>query len=226
MKIFINDIPVYIKRIDDDIQKDQFDHVIEGKNNSIPKKLIDDVLIWNASQEHIDELLKLMTFKKFKELDNITFAVEDRKSAIAYIKKKFKVVKAGGGVVHKDGKVLLIHRLGKWDLPKGKLDKGEKSKEGAVREVEEETNVRVKLEEKICSTWHTYIRNNKYVLKRTKWYKMACIDDSAMQPQEEEDIVDLRWMDVRNTRQALYGSYRAIRYVIQEYYKLLQSDQV
>ncbi|MEQ9298343.1 MAG: NUDIX domain-containing protein [Cyclobacteriaceae bacterium] len=221
MKIFINDIPVYIKKLDDRINRDDFDHVIDGNDSSVPKKLIDDVLIWDASHEHIDELLKLMTHRKFKELDNITFAVSKRKAAVAYIKDKFKVIEAGGGVVYKEGLALLIYRLKKWDLPKGKLEKNEKPKAGAVREVEEETSVKVELEEKICATWHTYTRNNKYVLKKTHWYKMKCLDDSQMQPQTGESIEDVRWMDVRNTRQALYNSYRTVRYVMQEYYKLL-----
>ena len=221
MKIFINDIPVYIKKLDEHIKKEDFDRVIEGNDQSIPKKLIDDVLIWDASHEHIDQLLKLMTNRKFKELDNVTFAVSKRKKAVAYIKSKFKVIEAGGGVVHKDDLALFIYRLKKWDLPKGKLEGDEKPKAGAVREVEEETGVKVELEKKICATWHTYTRNSKYVLKKTHWYKMRCIDDSKMKPQKGESIDDVRWMDVRHSRQALYDSYRTIRYVMQEYYKLL-----
>lgn len=224
MKIFINDIPVYIKKLDENVNPALFDHVIDGKNDPIPKKLVDDVLIWDASQENIDELLKLMTYRKFKDLDNVTFAVTKRKAAVAYIKSKFKVIEAGGGVVYRDDKILLIHRLGKWDLPKGKLDKGEKPKAGAVREVEEETNVKVQLEDKICSTWHTYIMKGKYVLKKTYWYKMSCIDDSEMKPQAEEAIDDIRWMDVRNTRSALYNSYRTIRHVVHQYYKMIAND--
>jgi len=221
LKIFINDIPVYIKKLDERIRREDFDRVIDGNDQSIPKKLIDDVLIWDASHEHIDQLLKLMTNRKFKELDNITFAVSKRKTAVAYIKSKFKVIEAGGGVVCKDDLALLIYRLKKWDLPKGKLEKDEKPKAGAVREVEEETGVKVELEKKICATWHTYMRNNKYVLKKTHWYKMACLDDGQMKPQTGEGIDDVRWMDVRNTREALYNSYRTVRYVMQEYYKLL-----
>ncbi|MEM8894334.1 MAG: NUDIX domain-containing protein [Bacteroidota bacterium] len=222
MKIFINDIPVYIKKLDERIKPADFDRVIDGNDESIPKKLVDDVLVLDASNEHVDQLLKLMTNRKFKELDNITFAVSKRKKLVTYIKSKFKVIEAGGGVVRKDDKALLIYRLKKWDLPKGKLEKNEKPKAGALREVEEETGVKVTLDKKICATWHTYMRNNKYVLKKTYWYKMSCLDDSQMQPQTGESIEDVRWMDVRNTREALYNSYRTVRYVMQEYYKLLE----
>ena len=39
-------------------------------------------------------------------------------------------------------KLLMIFRRGKWDLPKGKLDKGETFERCAVREIEEETGFR------------------------------------------------------------------------------------
>ncbi|RYY61096.1 MAG: NUDIX domain-containing protein, partial [Chitinophagaceae bacterium] len=56
--------------------------------------------------------------------------------------KKFTVIPAGGGLVRTpDNEYLLIHRRGKWDLPKGKLDEGETIEECAIREVEEETGV-------------------------------------------------------------------------------------
>lgn len=122
----------------------------------------------------------------------------------------------------KDGKTLLIFRQGKWDLPKGKLDRGEKKKECAVREVEEETGVKVSIDGKIVATWHTYIRNKKYILKKTHWYVMKCLDDRDMAPQEDENIDDVRWMTLTELRVALYGSYRSIRSVVQEYHKLLK----
>ena len=56
--------------------------------------------------------------------------------------KKFTLVQAAGGLVYNEKKeILLIFRRGKWDLPKGKLDKGEKLEDCAVREVEEETGL-------------------------------------------------------------------------------------
>ena len=72
----------------------------------------------------------------------------------------FKIIKAGGGVVkNNNDQILFIYRLKKWDLPKGKLDKGETIRDCAKREVEEETKVKVNLKQKIISTWHTYTRN-------------------------------------------------------------------
>ena len=83
----------------------------------------------------------------------------------------------GGGVVkNKSDEILFIYRMKKWDLPKGKLDKGETIKDCAKREVEEETMVDVECKEKITSTWHTYTRNKKYVLKKTTWFRMDSVD--------------------------------------------------
>lgn len=108
-----------------------------------------------------------------------------------------------------------MFRRGVWDLPKGKLESGESSKQGAVREVEEETGVQVAIIERICTTWHTYNLNGNRILKRTKWYLMRAIDDSHMAPQAEEDIEKLSWLDWRETQLALTNSFSSIRYVIE-----------
>jgi hypothetical protein len=48
--------------------------------------------------------------------------------------KHFKLVQAAGGLVkNKDGEILLIFRRGKWDLPKGKLDKNETILDCSIR---------------------------------------------------------------------------------------------
>jgi len=223
VKIFINDIPVSIIAPDELGSKADFDQVIDGAINKIkPKSLIDDVLITDAEADKVDELLHVMTDNKLKKVDSITFCSEDKHDVIQYIKKKFKVIEAAGGVVDKGGKILLIYRKGRWDIPKGKIDKGEHKRDCAVREVEEETGVKVSIERKINTTWHTYITNKKYVLKKTHWYVMKCVDDSHLAPQAEEDIDEVRWMSLTELRAALYNSYRSIRVVIQEYHKLLK----
>lgn len=226
MKIFINDIPVLIKKAGSIANTDDYDVVIQGDLSKVPaKRLMDDVLVKDASKEDIDHLLKLMTKKKFRDLDALTFSVKNRSETVNYLKEKFSVILAGGGVVSKDDRILLIYRRKKWDLPKGKLKKNESKKDGAIREVEEECGIKVSLGRKICTTWHTYLRNNKYVLKRTYWYQMSCLDDSEMTPQEEEEIEEVRWMDFDHTRQAMYNSYRTVRHVIKKFYKL-KSKQV
>ena len=117
MKIFINDIPVSIISTEELRSDKEFDLTIDGATSKIkPKKLIDDVLIKDASAEKVDELLHVMTDNKLKGVDSITFTSSDKEATIKYIKKKFKVIEAAGGVVDRGGKVLLIYRKGRWDI--------------------------------------------------------------------------------------------------------------
>jgi 8-oxo-dGTP pyrophosphatase MutT (NUDIX family) len=122
-------------------------------------------------------------------------------------------------LVRKKEKFLMIYRMKKWDLPKGKKDSGERSKETAVREVGEECGVEVKLGKKICTTWHTYTMNKNNMIKKTSWYVMDLVDDSKMKPAVEEDIEELRWMTEKEVYHALENSYKSIRFVFEEYYK-------
>lgn len=116
----------------------------------------------------------------------------------------------------------MIYRLKKWDLPKGKKEKGEKYKHTAVREVEEECNITVKLGAKICTTWHTYTMNKRAMLKKTKWYLMESVDDSRMKPQVAEDIEEIRWMNPKEVYHALEHSYKSINHVFEQFYEKME----
>ncbi|MEO9873113.1 NUDIX hydrolase [Ekhidna sp.] len=222
MKIFINDIPVYIlseKKIN---MNRAYGLIVREFETIVPEVLVDDVLIMNASFDQVDSLLKLMTDKKLKKVHSIFISSREKRSLINYLKGKFKVIEAGGGIVAKEGKLLMIYRRKVWDIPKGKLDKGENIEECAIREVEEETGVKVKIDHKIDAVWHTYVTKKKYVLKKTHWYAMQCINDSKMAPQKDEGIKKVEWMDLEQVRKALHDSYRSIRYVMQEYTKMMK----
>jgi 8-oxo-dGTP pyrophosphatase MutT (NUDIX family) len=219
LQLFIQNKPVRIVR-KKGLRKlrPDFDLEVNGVDEQIrPDTWFGDVLAWHPSVDQIFNLLQLLKAQKFKRIDSITIVVSDPKSASNYLKKRFAVVKAAGGLVEKDGKMLLIRRLDKWDLPKGKLEKGERPLEGAKREVEEECNIKVKALEKIGSTWHTYMRNGKHTLKKTYWYRMVCIDDRDLKPQVEEFITEVRWMTEPEWREALYNSYPTIRQVFKKY---------
>ena len=138
----------------------------------------------------------------------------------------FDTVESCGLVVFNGNSVLLIKRKDKWDLPKGKMEKNEDIRSCALREVEEETGVKVVVQEKICHTWHTYTKNKKYILKKTYWYQMECLDDLQIGPQIEEGIDDVKWMTLSQVRASLYDSYRTIRVVMQEYHKLLKKQSL
>ena len=220
-RIFINDIPVSFKNLDNSkLKVENYDTLIDGSSGIIHTKLRARVLIYDALPDSIDALLKIMTEKKLKKTYSVTFTLKNKKEVIKYLKEKFKVIKAAGGIVqNNENKILFIYRLGKWDLPKGKKDKGEKIKDCAVREVEEETNTKVKIIKKNCTTWHTYTRYKKFILKKTVWYKMKCIDDSKMKGQKKEKIEKVRWMENKIINEILINSYKSLSYVLKKYFK-------
>jgi len=219
-RIFINDIPVLFRNLDNSkLKVENYDTLIDGSSGIIHTKLRARVLIYDALPDSIDSLLKIMTEKKLKKTYSVTFTLKNKKEVTKHLKKKFKLIKAAGGIVqNRENKILFIYRLGKWDLPKGKKDKGEKIKNCAVREVEEETNTKVKIEKKTCTTWHTYTRYKKFILKKTVWYKMKCIDDSKMKGQKKEKIEKVRWMENKIINEILINSYKSLSYVMKKYY--------
>ena len=110
--------------------------------------------------------------------------------------KKFTLVIAAGGLVQNEKKeILLIFRQGKWDLPKGKLDKGEKLEDCAVREVEEETGLqKVRLLSPLTITYHTYHEGARFICKESHWYNMKVSGEQKLVPQTEEDIHEIKWV--------------------------------
>lgn len=131
--------------------------------------------------------------------------------------KKFTILKAGGGLVLNDkDEVLLIHRRGMWDLPKGKLEKGEKIEECAVREVEEETGLKnVQLVSPLVITWHTYHEGTKFILKESHWYYMKVNGAQELVPQTEEDIHRIEWVKQDALATYISGAFPSIKDVLE-----------
>ena len=218
--IFVNDIPIKFKHLNNlKLKKENFDTYVDGSSGIVPKKLYSRVLIYDASIDTIVNLLKKMTKYKFKKIYSITLTLKNLDNDINELKKMFIIIKAGGGVVNNNKKeILFIYRMKKWDLPKGKLDKGETIKQCAKREVEEETKVKVSCGKKILSTWHTYTKNKKFILKKTTWYMMESIDDSKMKPQKKEKIEKVEWMKKSSVDDILLNSYKTLNYLMKNYF--------
>jgi 8-oxo-dGTP pyrophosphatase MutT (NUDIX family) len=126
--------------------------------------------------------------------------------------KKFQVIQAAGGLVlNETGKILFIFRRGKWDLPKGKLDKKETLENAAVRETEEETGLKdVKLKDHLITTYHTYDESGHHILKETHWYLMEASEAQPLKPQTEEQITAIEWADPSDLKKYLSNTYHAI----------------
>jgi 8-oxo-dGTP pyrophosphatase MutT (NUDIX family) len=223
MIIFINDIPVRILKKGEQPDPGNVNTVINAAKEKItPAMLINHIQIENVSTQDFDLLLGLLNSKVPTNLLSVVLMVNNYLSIKTYLRTKFKIIKAAGGLIRKKDKFLMIYRMKKWDLPKGKKEKGEKYRETAVREVEEECNVAVKIGTKICTTWHTYTMNKHAMLKKTRWYVMDVVDDSKMEPAEEEDIEDVCWMNPKEVYHALTDSYKSISYVFERYYALIE----
>ena len=132
--------------------------------------------------------------------------------------KKFKIVKAAGGlVVNEENKILMIFRRGKWDLPKGKLDKGETLEQCAVREVEEETGLtNITLQSPLIITYHTYHEGSKFVLKESYWYNMKVSGIQNLTPQTEEDISAIKWATFTEAEELFPECFPSVVDVIQK----------
>jgi 8-oxo-dGTP pyrophosphatase MutT (NUDIX family) len=220
MNLFVNDIPVRILKANEKALSGHYNYEIDASKEAISKaKLINHVWLHHAAIKDMDNVFDLLNSKVPTNLLSLTISINDYLGFMEYLKDRYKVIKAAGGLVRKKDKFLIIYRMKKWDLPKGKKESGERSFETAVREVEEECNVKVKLGSKICTTWHTYTMGKSNMLKKTKWYKMDLIDDSNSKPSLEEDIEELRWMTEKEVYHALENSYKSIRFVFEEYYR-------
>lgn len=90
--------------------------------------------------------------------------------------------------------VLLIFRNNVWDLPKGKLEKGESIEMCAAREVAEETGTELPMMiSDLETTYHEYIEKGKEIGKTTYWYGMVFPRTQSLTPQLEEGIELIEW---------------------------------
>lgn len=136
--------------------------------------------------------------KESKKFDSIVIQTNNLELLWADFQKMYHLIEAAGGLVFNvERKILAIFRRGYWDLPKGKIDKGESPGEAAIREVQEETGLfQLNLGALIAETYHTYLdpyKENRRVLKKSYWYKMDTLEEN-LQPQTEEDIELAVWL--------------------------------
>ncbi len=94
-------------------------------------------------------------------------------------------VRAAGGLIFRDGRVLLVHRprYDDWSIPKGKLEPGESWEEAAVREVEEETGLVGELGEEAGRTAYTDSAGRE---KEVRYYLMESRGEPAARNEVDE----------------------------------------
>ncbi|AZA49178.1 NUDIX domain-containing protein [Chryseobacterium carnipullorum] len=138
--------------------------------------------------------------------------------------KLFRIIEAAGGLVtNPQGELLFIKRLGKWDLPKGKMEKGESREESAIREIEEETGLKdVELGKFINTTYHIYIeRNGEKILKCTHWFEMNFDGEDTSTPQIEEGITEVAWKSTPQIKEEVFPStFQNIKLIVNDFWNL------
>lgn len=188
-KVFVNELPLILtNKLSENTDGKYFmmnDEDILSAIKALKKKKLASAIVYHPNPE---ELLK--RFTKVAPL----------------------IVAAGGVVTNPEGKVLFIYRNDKWDLPKGKLDKGETIEQCALREVAEETGVKdLVMENFLKTTYHIISNNGSYSLKQVHWYAMKTDYTGKLVPEEKEGIEKVKWKGPVKIQKALQNSYANIK---------------
>jgi ADP-ribose pyrophosphatase YjhB (NUDIX family) len=133
-----------------------------------------------------------------------------------FMKSLFLIEAAGGIIINDFQEWLLIKRSGVWDLPKGKIDKGETVRHAAIREVKEETGIEsVSIIKELSPSYHIYPIDDEWVFKKTHWFLMLG-SKSRLTPQKEEKISEAVWMNEQNVKKIVHYMYPSLLGVIEE----------
>lgn len=127
----------------------------------------------------------------------------------------FKSIRTAGGLVeHEQSRSFLwMTRLGYLDLPKGKIEKGEDTLTAAIREIQEETGLSGHFVpvRPLHNTFHVYKFKGRSIFKENHWFHLKYTGSSAVQPQIEEGIASVFWLDEAQWRQRLQETYPGLR---------------
>lgn len=159
-------------------------------------------LIENIHSKSIGGQFCVLSFDPEKEFNNFC--------------KKFTVLEAAGGLVlNKRNDLLMIHRFGRWDFPKGHVEKNEIISQAAIREVTEETGANnLVISQKLNCTYHMYDNHNNFVIKKTHWYLMKTDYTGSLKPQLEEDILAAVWVPNYAIQEYMDTSYPALKELV------------
>ena len=159
--------------------------------------------------------------KKLKLNDEIFLYYPNKKNLLKEFKKKLRTIVAAGGIVKNDeNQILFIFRKGKWDLPKGKIEKNEKIDDGALREVVEESGVKkIKIDRFFDTTYHIIKTKKQFFLKETHWYKMKSNYKGKLRPQKSEGIRSVRWKKIKEAKEIKKKTFRNISIILTTYLK-------
>lgn len=181
--------------------------------------ITNEILKFNNENNQFYEPEDILKFVNYFEtnikIKNFYFYTNNVESAWLNFKKNYKFIEAAGGIVkNKNGEILTIYRLKKWDLPKGKIEKSETPEQAAIREISEECGIKGhKIISKNCDTYHTYTLNDTKILKKTYWFNLIIEGVPKLIPQTIENIEKAVWLKPEEFKKKLNESYPSIRQV-------------
>lgn len=187
----------------------------ESLQNDVPVEGLQRIN-YDGSKEQMKNVIRLCEEAAVE--NTLLYVYHDVEKLRTDFTARYKTIKACGGVVVNEyGELLAIYRRGTWDLPKGKMEKGETKEGTACREVIEETGISdVEMDRYLHKTEHTFTnRNDVRVLKQSYWYIMKA-EKQDLVPQEEEDIEVAEWLTIESL-EAKENIYASILAVLQKY---------
>ncbi len=154
-----------------------------------------DVDIYSFDVENV--AVKIKQWLEDDNMECLDLGDADGVVVASAIKSIFRQAPAAGGVVMIDNQFVAIERNGIPDLPKGHIEKGETPEVAAVREVEEETGISdLRIIRELPATWHCYLLEGKWTIKKTSWFLMTTSSGMKNVPQTEEGISKVYLVDI------------------------------
>ena len=160
--------------------------------------------------EELGELIDF--FHHLKKINALYIFHDDIEELRIVFRSCFHCIDAAGGLIRdRLGRILIMRRRNKWDLPKGKLNRNESPRQAALREAEEECGLKnLRIRDQLISTYHTYWLGERYVLKKTSWFDMIYAGSGEPVPETREDITQVRWFGRDELAEVCADSYPSV----------------
>ena len=145
-------------------------------------------------------------------------------------KQKVKVEISAGGIVFKRLKIkdkkekilllLIKDSYGKWALPKGHIEEGEKTEKAAIREINEETGLKnLKVVKKLDKIKFFFKLKGKLIFKIVEHFLLETPENSKAVAQKSE-IKDLKWVSLVQALKII--EYKNLKPIIKQAQKYME----